>query len=304
MTELSLQVIEAFVEVAQRGSVTEAARALGRSQPAVSHRIKQLEEQLGVALFERQGRGLRLTPRGSLLLREAEGVLARLRTLPDVLLRDEVEPMGQVTIGALPTVARYYLIDALHEALKEMPQVKWVVEVGLSEALLDKLRQGRVDVVYGIGALAGEGFEVEELGDVSACVAYAPTLWPHEQPPSLEALRGMRLLLWRGLSDLSFELLEAHARSLGLISHETVEVPHIETLRELATRGAGYTLLPDYVVRGDVWRGELRTTALLGFDRRFVVRRYLVPERHQSLALRRFLSLVAHSPLPSSVAAS
>ena len=91
------------------------------------------------------------------------------------------------------------------------------------------------------------------------------------------------------MRDPSFELVEAHARSLGLVSETTFEVPQIETLRELARRGLGYTLLPDYIAREDVARGELKTFVLEGMERSFPIKQYHLRHRQLSLTQRTFM---------------
>ncbi len=289
---ISLNMIEAFVEVARTGSVTQAARSLGRSQPAVSHRLRALEEQLGVSVFEKIGRGVQLTPQGEVLLEECEQVLARLRGLPGLLMQEDIQG-GEVMVGTFATLARYMLLGSVAWAMQEMPQVKWSVRIGVAAGLFDALRQGVVDVVYLVGDYeVDEQIEVKTLGDVRAAVIISPELWPHEQAPRSEDLRAMRLLLWKGMRDPSFELLEAHAQSLGLVGHATFEVPQIETLRELALRGLGYTLLPDYVAREDARRGLLRVFGLEGMERSFPLKQYTLRRRKLSLATRKLIEHV------------
>lgn len=286
---LSIPMLEAFVEVARGGSVTRASRALGRSQPAISHRLKALEEALESPVFEKVGRQLHLTPQGEIFLKECEQILARLRALPHLL--EQEKSVGSVTIGAFATLSRYLLVDALEHAMESMPRVRWVVQIGVADELFDALRKGSIDVLYLIGdfAMDEELIEATYLGEVRAAVVLSPALWPYSHRPSPEELRGLRLLLWRGMRDPSFELLEAHARSLGLVSETTFEVPQIETLRELARRGLGYTLLPDYIAREDVARGELETFVLEGMERSFPVKQYHLRHRQLSQAQRTFM---------------
>lgn len=286
---LSIQMLEAFVEVARSGSVTSASRSLGRSQPAISHRLKALEEALALPVLEKVGRQLHLTPQGEIFLKECEQILARLRALPGMLELEESQ--GGVTIGTFATLSRYLLIDPLAQAMEAMPHVRWSVQIGVAEGLFDALRQGSIDVLYLIGDFAIDEALVEAtyLGDVRASVVLSPELWPYSHRPTTEDLRRLRLLLWRGMRDPSFELVEAHARSLGLVSETTFEVPQIETLRELARRGLGYTLLPDYIAREDVARGELKTFVLEGMERSFPIKQYHLRHRQLSLAQRTFM---------------
>ena len=289
---IPLELLEAFVEVARRGSVTKAAQTLHRSQPAISHRIKRLEEHLGAPLFEKAGRGLKPTALGERLYREARGVLVELRDLPVKVTEWDATPRGKVTIGTFPTMARHYLLDPYARAMGTWPEVKWVLETGLSIGLMDGLHSGRIDTLYLIGALDADGLEVDELGEVEMRVVFAPGSWRGQGPPSVDFLRAQRLLLWPGGLDPSFQLVEAHARSLGVVDRHTPEVPHIETLRELARRGLGWAILPDYVITEDVAAGRLESWPVPGFAYTFPIRRYHLPAHHRSAAVRAFDDLV------------
>src|SRR5262245_54852053 len=110
---IDLQQLRAFVAIAEAGGVTKAADRLHLSQPAVSQRIGTLEETLGVPLFERAGRGLRLTTDGEdLLLRsrrvliEANGLVERARAL-------KAGESGMLKIGATPPMIEGILLGFL-----------------------------------------------------------------------------------------------------------------------------------------------------------------------------------------------
>lgn len=266
--------LEAFVEVAQRGSVTAAARALGRTQPALSNRLRQLEDELGLVLFEPKGRGLGLTAAGTRLLEECAPLLASLRTMAARHQHLNAQtPSGVVRVGTLPTMARYYLLETLHQGIKALPQVKWCVEIGLAEQLLKRLREQEIELLYLIGDFDITGLEVEDLGEVKILAVASPALLSPGETLEV-ALKRAPLLLWRGANDPSFEQIERHARALGLVGPTAIEIPHIETLKALAIQGAGVALLPDYLVAQDIAQGALAWRPFTGFERSFPIRRY------------------------------
>lgn len=293
MTEtLGTHLLEAFVEVCRHNSVSDAARELGRTQPAVSYRIRQLEEQTGVKLFERVGKSLKLTRRGELLLKEAESILGRLRGIDELLHGGDEIPRGRVTIGTLPTIARHYLDGAFGQAIENWPQVKWSVQTGFVAELMEQLHDGTIDVLYLIGDLDVFGLEVAEVEPIDMCLAVPPSVWDEETPPPTEVLQQNRLLMWKGQTDPTFAMIENRSRALGLMQPNTPEIPDIDTLRGLARRGIGYTIIPDYVFRADVTAGTLRAWPLEGFDIHLPLRSYVVTGRHQGAAVRKFMSLV------------
>src|SRR5689334_9649500 len=122
-SSFSLARFESFLAVARLGSVGEAARVLGRSQPAISHRLRALQDELGVELFEKVGRGLRLTETGQRLRDRCADFFAWSRILHDAV-GDSAQPEGRVTIGTLPTVVSHLLVEAVAELVTRYPQLE------------------------------------------------------------------------------------------------------------------------------------------------------------------------------------
>src|SRR5688500_13308356 len=127
MTEpLDLALLQTFVEVAQRGSLDSAARALHRSQPAVSHRLRALEAVLGRPLFVRVGRRLRLSSDGAALLDRALEVLAAANEL-----RRPESSAAAITIATLPTLAAHLLAPLTARHLDDDRDAQWIFRFGL-----------------------------------------------------------------------------------------------------------------------------------------------------------------------------
>jgi DNA-binding transcriptional LysR family regulator len=138
-----------FREVARQGSFSRAARALARSQPAVSHQVGALERELGTALLVRGRAGAVLTPAGELLLVHADALAERLAladTQMDALVADERRTL---TVGAFPS-ALATIVPAAATALRERdPDLELVVEEGTVDDLALAVRSGRVDAAVG-----------------------------------------------------------------------------------------------------------------------------------------------------------
>jgi len=189
-------------------------------------------------------------------------------------------------VGALPTMARYLMIDAIETIITKYPEVSLKVELGLETNLIAKLQEGWLDGVFFIGDLSASDLHSEHLGDVHMKVAAPPAMF--NTAPSLRQLAGQRLLLWKGPADPSFAMVERYARKHGLIQTNTVEVPHIETLKALVERGLGYALLPDYVLWPELQKKSVECFVLPGFETTFAIHLYSYPERHQTLAMKVF----------------
>lgn len=148
--DLHLRDLRFFETVADLGHLGRAAQQVGRSQPALSKCIQRLEDLVGSPLFERAGRGIRLTPVGEVLLARCR----LLRTASDEVVREVRDfaqgSAGHVTVGSGP-IAAEHLVPALCRAvLADAPRVKVDVVVGPSFELRSQLREGRLDLLVGL----------------------------------------------------------------------------------------------------------------------------------------------------------
>lgn len=148
-SSLKLRHLEVFVEVARKMSVTQAAEALGMTQPAVTRALRELEEVCGKPLVEKHGRGIRLSSYGELFRDHAGRSLALARD-GVALLQGLGEAEGpQVAIGALPTVAADLVPDTLAQLRAGSAPGRFMVMSGGNQYLIDQLRRGSLDVVVG-----------------------------------------------------------------------------------------------------------------------------------------------------------
>jgi LysR family transcriptional regulator, nitrogen assimilation regulatory protein len=265
-TPVDIGLIETFHAVTRLGSVTAAARELGRSQPAVSHRLRALEEELGVQLFAKQGRGLRVTEAGRRLERRSAQLLALARGLRDAVREPDDAVAGPVVVGSLPTLSAHLLAPAVAELISRWPELRLSFTYGFVPDLCERLRTGRVDLVLAVGAEATAGLDAERIATTPLVAALCPEDAPRRGRCSVPSLRRRRYLSWGGGRDATFDIIARFAESQQLLSPFTPSVPHIETLRELVIAGAGYTILPRYVLRRDEELGRLRTCRVSGLD--------------------------------------
>lgn len=183
---MDLSSLEIFRAVAHEASVTRAAQQLQRAQSNVTTRIRQLEEDLGVELFLRDGKRMSLTERGSEFLAYAEQLLA---------LADEArqsmhpaEPGGRLRLGSMESTAASRLPALLASYHKACPRVALEVSTGTSRALFDGVRARRLDcalVAAGpgwAGELDGSGLRGEPLFREELLM-----ILPTEHPPVHDA---------------------------------------------------------------------------------------------------------------------
>ncbi|QDZ03323.1 LysR family transcriptional regulator [Nitratireductor mangrovi] len=139
--------LRCFVEVARHGSITRAAQALNTVQPSLSRTLRELEDEIGGALFERTGRGLVLTSAGEILMRHVGVGLSQISKG----IRQAQEPRGAqiVTMGVLPNVARTVAPRAIARFKANFPGTDVRVVFFPTSALIDHLQEGGVDFLFG-----------------------------------------------------------------------------------------------------------------------------------------------------------
>jgi DNA-binding transcriptional LysR family regulator len=121
---MDLRKLQIFVRVAQLGNFSKAAEDLHMAQPAVSIAVRKLEESLGTTLFDRSGRGARLTAEGQLLLQKAQDILTDVDNLTSTVGAMNALEQGQLTIACPSMLATYFLPNLLSGFLTNYPGLK------------------------------------------------------------------------------------------------------------------------------------------------------------------------------------
>jgi DNA-binding transcriptional LysR family regulator len=144
-SDVSLVALRVFREVAERGTFTAAATALGYTQSAVSRQIASIERAAGTQLLERRREGVQLTPAGQLVLRNAAGVLDQIDTTARELAGFPVEG-GTVRLGWFPSAGAVLLPLAITELRRSHPGLTVVSREGTTPALVRSLRAGTIEL--------------------------------------------------------------------------------------------------------------------------------------------------------------
>jgi DNA-binding transcriptional LysR family regulator len=171
MDDLHLRDLRYFETVAELGHLGRAAAQVARSQPALTKCIQRLEEVVGSPLFERAGRGIRLTPVGQALLARTRLV----RSASEEALREVRDiaqgAAGRVAIGSGPIAADHLLPELCRVALAELRSVKIDIAIAPSFELREQLRQGRIDLLVGLTAQEDPSLESWPVVDDVVVVA-------------------------------------------------------------------------------------------------------------------------------------
>ena len=160
---MELEQLKHFLKVSEFSNFTRAAEAVGLSQPALSRSIARLEEELGQPLFERQTRNVALTDSGNMLLVRARQILSMVDDAKAEIHDDG--QTGQIRVGAIPTIAPYFLPERLKAFQQRFPQSRIIVQEDTTENLLKKLSDGEVDVAIAAFPIEAKYLHAERLFD-------------------------------------------------------------------------------------------------------------------------------------------
>ncbi|MBK8324036.1 MAG: LysR family transcriptional regulator [Betaproteobacteria bacterium] len=153
---MDLRDLRYFEAIAETGHLGQAAAKLFRTQPALTGCVRRLEATLGTALFEKVGRGIRLTAAGHALVRRARS----LRVAADDTVREIAEVgagvAGQIRIGVLPTLARFLMPPLSRAFLKDAPAVTLRTVIAQNDVLATQLMAGEVDFILTTAVRASE----------------------------------------------------------------------------------------------------------------------------------------------------
>lgn len=138
-----------FEVIATEGNLGRAAERLHRTQPALTKCIDRLEEDLGTALFEKDGRGMRLTAAGQVLLKRTRQMAIMVEETAREMQDHAGGLQGKVRIGCLPTLAEHLMPAVFAQLLDEAPAISVNLVVGMNDNLLGHLRDGEIDLVIG-----------------------------------------------------------------------------------------------------------------------------------------------------------
>jgi len=256
LRHLSLRQLTVFLEAIRNMSFARAAEALHLTQPAISMQIRQLEDVIGLPLFERVGKHLALTPAGELFRHHAARVIGELQDAEQALLSMKGLHSGQATVGLVST-AKYFAPKLLAQFASLHPQIDIQFLVGNRETLINALRDNEID-------FAVMGRPPEKLDATAEPVA--------ENPHMLVAHKGHRLLravrfdfhelrneafLMREPGSGTRLVMEAVFKQHLFTPKRVMTIGSNETVKQAVMAGMGVSLLSLHTLELELRTGEI-----------------------------------------------
>lgn len=192
------QSMHAFVQIAEHGSLTAAAEAIGKSLPTVVRILASLEESLQVRLFNRTTRRIALTEEGRLYLEQCRKILADVREAERALGRHQSEPSGMITVTAPVRFGEMHVAPAVAGFLERYPRTQ--VNMLLLDRVVDLLEEG-IDIAVRIAHLVDSSLIARPLGSIRQVVCATPALLERlGEPKHPQALAELPCVRFTGIS--------------------------------------------------------------------------------------------------------
>lgn len=287
---MELIYLQTFREVAVRKSFTKAADELGYAQSSVTTQIQKLEKEYGVKLFERYGRGLRLTKSGEELFKYAVQMLDLFQQSKEKLTK---QGGGILSIGTIDSLAAYFLPSVLHRLRQEHEDLAIRLQTDREDSIVSKVREGE----YDLGLILENKPEDTSLNWIS--IREEPLhLIAHPDHPlhrlpviELEHLADYEWIMTEDTCNYRI-MLEKVLRASGAPVRIGLELGNPEAIKRYIMSGTGISLLPRMVAEEEIKRGELAVLPFQHPDIRLDIQIVVHPKKWLSHSLQDMIEML------------
>jgi LysR family transcriptional regulator, nitrogen assimilation regulatory protein len=310
---VDLKQIEYFVRVAEHSSFSRAAAVLRVAQPALSRQVRSLETELRQRLFDRNGRGVTLTPAGRRLFAHGVGILQQVERARLDLEEHRGVPVGRMALGLPPSVSRTLTAPLVQAFRERFPKASLSIVEGLSAYMIEWLAQGRIDaaLVYQVAPPASVDLEPlleEDLHLITALPANTARARRALRPLPLAELAQAELVIPSRPHSIRM-LVEGALSALGLKPRIGLEIESVPAILDLVATQPLAAVLPLNALRDARHAERLQARPIRHADGRSMLRARLWlatssqrpsgPLIDQGLALLRQTTRELWAPAPS-----
>lgn len=248
--------MDTFIRVVEAGSISGAADRMGIAKSAVSRRLKELEEHLGVELFHRTTRRMNLTESGRTFYHQTVRIIDDLREAELATAQAHGQLRGSLKVALPMSFGLMHLGPAINDFLKQHPDVEF--DLDFNDRTVDLMQEG-FDLAIRIARLPDSSLIARRLATMRAVVCASPDyLERHGRPETPEALGEHRCLVYSLIRNYETWLfVDPEGRQRTARIHAYIKASNGEFLRDAAVRGLGVVLVPTFIAYQAIERGEL-----------------------------------------------
>lgn len=256
--------LEAFEMLCRTGSFTKTAKHLFLTQSAVSHSMKNLEEEAGCKLLRRQGKKIALTEAGDRLLSFVQPFLYEMETVREELDGFEKFGSGRIRLGASAQACRFLLPPILKQFKETQPLCRFEVKCEDTPGCLNLLSEGKIDLAITLSPINVLGVEFVPCFNDELRVVVSPShSWAKAGSVNWDIASMENFILYNKES-YTFRILSDYLDRLGVRLSSFMEISSPEASKELIKVGMGVGILANWAVEEEVKDGDLVSLALGG----------------------------------------
>ena len=259
--------LSTFLQVAKLQSFSKAAKVLGYSQAAVTIQIKQLEQELGVHLFDRIGKQTSLTHQGSVFYDHAASIMRDIAQAKDAVSHPQ-KLNGHLCIGTIESICASLFPSLLTEYHKLHPEVNISIRTDSPDQLLEQINGNQLDLVYFMDKRVYD-VKWEKVLEEPEEIVFAATadhpLAQRSEPLSLDDVLSYPMVVTE--KNASYRLiLEQYLAAMGKSLQPYLEIGNTDFILQFLKQKTGITFLPRFTVEKAVSEGYLRILSVKKFS--------------------------------------
>jgi DNA-binding transcriptional LysR family regulator len=254
---MELRQLITFSKITHLKSFLKAAESLGYAQSTITTQIQLLEKELGIKLFEKIGRNMELTSKGSVFLEYAEKIINLANEAREAVVDTDI-PKGTLKIGVVESICTIKLPELLKDFHMKYPEVEVIIKIGTCSDLQNMLKNNVVDLIFTLGELIKEPELISCMccKESMALLASPLNKLKDRSKLTLKDIAGESLILTeKGCSYRT--VFESMFHNQNLQPHLALEIGSIETIKTFVMNNLGITLLPVMTVENELEKGNL-----------------------------------------------
>ncbi|MBO2520762.1 MAG: hypothetical protein CW345_02985 [Firmicutes bacterium] len=287
------QYFETFCRVVDEGSFTSAAESLGLSQPTVTKHVHALEKRMGATLLHRGQRRLELTPAGEIVYNYARRILRAVHDCQSAIQALSEPGHGELSIGAVFTIALFTLPPVLEVYRQERPQVTLRVRTGTNQHILSLVLHHEVDVGLTTVPLSHPQISTIPLfNDRVLLVASPNSQWASKKAVTPGELSQLPMISYQRHSQFQ-SFVQANFEGAGITPRVVMEFDSHEAVKTMVQLGLGVAMVPESAVRDDLASGRLVELTIKDFPSLARTTSLITrQDRHETPAIASFRALL------------
>lgn len=254
---MEIREISTFLQVAQLKSFSKAARQLGYSQAAVTIQIKQLENELGVHLFDRIGKQTTLTHQGAVFYERAVSVMKELEHARDAVTHVS-ELTGSLCLGTIESICASIFPELLGEFHRLYPKVNVSIITDSPGTLLEMMNSNAIDIVYFLDKRMYDSKWIKVLEEPEDIVFVTSPDHPYvgQKGLKLDDVISQPFILTEKNASYRF-ILDQYLAAQDMSIHPFLEIGNTEFIINLLRKNLGVSFLPEFTIHKDILQGTL-----------------------------------------------